>query len=116
VRETFARQGVSSVAVWLQAPHEAVFTAATAVLSGDAPPPSLEQLAARIAPRPVLFVYGAEGQGAEQALTPSYYAAAGPPKALWEIPGAGHTAGLETAPLAYERSVVGLFDRALLGR
>jgi fermentation-respiration switch protein FrsA (DUF1100 family) len=114
VRETVARQGVPAPLVWLQLPNEAVLTAATAVLSGDAPPPSLERLAAEIAPRPVLFVYAGEGQGGEIALTPAYFEAAGEPKALWEIPGAEHTGGIEARPQEYEERVVGFFDDALL--
>jgi hypothetical protein len=115
VRETLARDGVSPLFVWLQLPNEAVLTAATAVLSGDGPPPSLERLAGEIAPRPVLFIYGGEGQGAEIALTPAYYEAAGDPKTLWEIPEAGHTSGIDARPQEYEDRVIGFFDDALLG-
>jgi hypothetical protein len=39
---------------------------------------------------------------------------AGAPKQLWEIPGAGHTGGLETRPREYERRVIGFLDEALL--
>jgi hypothetical protein len=47
-------------------------------------------------------------------LTPAYYAAAGEPKALWEVPGASHTGGIEARPKEYERRVVAFFDDALL--
>ena len=116
VRETFARQDVPAVQVWLQAPAEAVLTATTAVLSADPPPASLEDLSAQVAPRPILFVYGEEGQETERALTPAYAAAAGPTAELWEVPGAGHTGGLEAQPEEYERRVIEFFDDALLGR
>jgi hypothetical protein len=114
VRESFARQGVSAVELWLQLPFDAVTTAATAVLSGDPPPPSLEELSADIAPRAAFFVYGEEGQGQERALTPAYFEVAGQPKALWSVPGAGHTGALEAQPGEYEQRVIAFFDRALL--
>jgi pimeloyl-ACP methyl ester carboxylesterase len=115
VRESFAREDVSVWQVWLQVPQDAVLTAATAVLSGDPPPPSLEDLVSRIAPRPVLFVYGEKDNGGERALTPAYYEAAAPPKQLWEVPGAGHTGGIDARPQEYERRIVAFFDAALLG-
>ena len=46
-------------------------------------------------------------------LTPAYYAAAGEPKGLWEVPGASHTGGIEARPKEYERRVVAFFDDAL---
>jgi hypothetical protein len=51
----------------------------------------------------------------QEALNRAYYDAAGSPKALWEVSGAGHTAALSTRRQEYERRVVGFFDRALLG-
>ncbi len=93
-------------------PLAAMLTAATAVLSGDPPPPSLQSLVARIAPRPLLLVHAGRGAGGEE-LNPHYFAAAGEPKARWEIPEASHVGGLEARPAEYERRVVGFFDRAL---
>jgi pimeloyl-ACP methyl ester carboxylesterase len=114
VRETFARQGVSALQVGLQAPSEAVLTAATALLSADAPPPSLKTLAAQVGPTPLFLIYGERGQAMEIALTPAYAKAAGPSARLWEVPGAGHTGGIDAQPADYERRVVAFFDRALL--
>jgi fermentation-respiration switch protein FrsA (DUF1100 family) len=114
VRESFARKGPSQLELWLQAPTDAVLTAATVVLSGTAPPPALDELVAEIAPRPVYLIYGEQGDGGERALTPAYYDAAGQPKSVWEVPGAGHTGGLDAQPDEYERRVVGFFDAALL--
>jgi hypothetical protein len=113
-RETFTRLGPSVVEKALQLPFDLVQTAATAVLSGDAPPPSLEEQVPRIAPRPVLFIYGERGNADEIALTPAYHAAAGEPKTLWRVPGAAHTAGLTTQPAEYERRLVEFFDAALM--
>jgi hypothetical protein len=42
--------------------------------------------------------------------------AGGPTVAHWEIPIGGHVGGLAAVPAAHERRVVGVFDRALLGR
>jgi alpha/beta superfamily hydrolase len=114
VRESFTREGPSQLELWLQAPTDAVLTAATVVLSGTAPPPALDELVAEIAPRPVYLVYGEHGDGGERALTPAYYDAAGLPKMLWEVPGARHTGGLDAQPQEYERRVVGFFDATLL--
>jgi uncharacterized protein len=101
---------------WLELPTTAVITAGTAFFSNQAPPPNLEQLVARIAPRSVFFIYAEHGQPNEINLTQKYYAAAGEPKALWQVPAAGHTHGLSVRPREYERRVLAFFDRALPDR
>ena len=106
--------GVRGVSRWLTAPYWAVTTGATAIFAGRLPPPSHEDLVPRIAPRPVLLVYAAHGQGGED-LNPEYFAAANEPKELWRIPDGGHTGGIDARSGEYERRVVGFFDRALLG-
>ena len=70
----------------------------------------------RMAPRPLLFIYGQRDQPNVRALTPSYYKAAPEPKTLWRIAGAGHTGGIDAQPREYERRVVAFFDRALLSK
>ncbi len=100
---------------WLEAViAHAVVTPATAIFSNDLPPPSLEDLATRIAPRPVFFIYAVPGQGGEAELTELFYDAAREPKTIWKVPGAEHTGGIEAQPAEYERRVVGFFDDALL--
>jgi uncharacterized protein len=96
-------------------PTQAVQTAALAVLSGTPPPSSLHELVQRIAPRPVFLIYAEHGAGGED-LNKNYYRAAGEPKQLWRVDGAGHTGGYHTDPGGYERRVVGFLDRALLGK
>jgi uncharacterized protein len=91
-------------------------TPGVALFSNDVPPPSLEDLAARITPTPVFFIYADPGQGGESELQQTYYEAAREPKEIWLVPGAGHTGGIEARPAEYERRVVGFFDDALLGR
>jgi len=78
------------------------------------PPPSLEDLAGRIAPRPLFLIYALPGQGGEAELTEIFYEAAGEPKLIWRVPGAEHTGGIEAQPVEYERRVVDFFDDALL--
>jgi hypothetical protein len=99
---------------WFSLPQSALQTAAVAVLSGTAPPPSLTDLLPRISPRAVFLISAGRGGGGEE-LTPDFYEAAAEPKALWEIPEAGHVGGREARPEEYERRVVGFFDDALLG-
>jgi hypothetical protein len=100
---------------WPSLPTGLVLTTATAVLSGDAPPASLDDLVGRISPTPILLIYAGHGQGGED-LNPTYFESAREPKALWEIPEATHTGGLDARPREYEERVVGFFDQALLGR
>jgi hypothetical protein len=98
---------------WFTLPTAAVQTAAVAVLSGDPPPPALDDAAAQVAPRPLLLVYGSNGQPGEKELNPIYFEAAGEPKSLWEVEGAGHTGGIDAQPGEYEQRVIGFFDDAL---
>jgi hypothetical protein len=86
-------------------------TAAVTILSGDMPPPALQDDIADISPRPLLLIYTDAGN---EELTPQLFEGARAPKAIWKIPEAGHTAGFAAGPRAYERHVVGFFDRALL--
>jgi hypothetical protein len=112
--------GVRSLAEQLDSGHAlpwlsptAATTAATAVLSGDSPPPSLVDLVPRIAPRRVFLIYSASGQGGEQDMNPVYHDAAGGSAELWRAPRGGHVDGLSAQPEEYERRVVGFFDGAL---
>lgn len=110
VRESMMRGLKGALAI----PAMAVQTGAVVVLSGHTPPPSLETLIGQIAPRPVFLIFSTHGGGGEE-LNPAYFAAANEPKQLWEIPEAGHTAGISAEPEEYERRVIGFFDQWLLG-
>ncbi|HET8953350.1 MAG TPA: CocE/NonD family hydrolase, partial [Solirubrobacteraceae bacterium] len=96
----------------LALPEQAVQTASLAVLSGTPPPPSLDDLVPRIAPRDVLLV-AAPRSGKGEELNENYRRGAGPHATLWEIPEAPHVGGLQARPREYEQRVVGFFDRAL---
>ena len=75
---------------WLALPEAAVQTAAVAVMSGTAPPPALDDLVRRIAPRPTFLLYAGRGVDSEE-LNVDFYQAALAPKTLWLIPEAGRT-------------------------
>lgn len=63
---------------------------------------------ARISPRPVFFIFGSKevdrARGYEQ------YAAAGSPKELWVVPGAGHGGYSQAAPQEYQKRVLDFLD------
>jgi hypothetical protein len=100
----------------LFAPLSPMLTAATAVFSNHAPPPPVVDRIGGIAPRSTFLIYAVPGMGGEDVRQPKYFAAAGQPKAIWRVPGAEHTGGIEARPAEYERRLVGFLDRALLGR
>jgi dienelactone hydrolase len=112
LREDLARPGSGK---WGEIPTSFVITAGTMLFSNQTAPPNLKGLVGRIAPRPVLFIYGEHDQANVRELSPGYYAAAGEPKALWEVAGASHTGAIDAHPRAYERRIIAFFDRALLG-
>ena len=114
VRESLLRRGPNFVEKALQFPQDLMQTVAVWVLSGETVPMSLKNASLLISPRAVFFIYGEDGQAVEKAVNPVYYDAAFAPKAIWEVPGAGHTRGIETRPLQYRSLVVGFFDRTLL--
>jgi uncharacterized protein len=89
-------------------------TAATAVFTSTLPPVSLKSEVPKIAPNAAFFVYGEKGQGGSEVKpNHGYYAAAGEPKRLWEVPNGQHIAGITTEPAEYERRVVGFLDEHL---
>jgi dienelactone hydrolase len=99
---------------WSELVGNSVATAATAVFTNNLPPADLKSLVPRIAPRAVFFVYGQHGQPAEKPANQGFYAAAGEPKAIWEVPASGHAGGIDAQPKEYERRIVAFFDRHLL--
>ncbi len=115
VREALSRRGPNVLELALQYPQDLVQTVSVWLLGDETVPPPLTQAAAEISPRAVFFIYGEDGQEVEKALNPVLYDAAYPPKAIWEVPGAGHTGGIAAEPEEYERRVIGFFDRTLLG-
>jgi fermentation-respiration switch protein FrsA (DUF1100 family) len=99
----------------LDLPAQVSLIAALTVFTDELAPPSLKSEVAKIAPTPVFFVYGEHGQGgSETRPNKGFYAAAGEPKEIWEVPNGQHIAGITTEPQEYERRVIGFFDDALL--
>jgi hypothetical protein len=82
-------------------------------LTGTPPPPALDGLVARIAPRPIFLIYAGRGGGGEE-LNQEYFDSALEPKTLWKIDEAGHVGGFDARPRAYEARVISFFDAALL--
>jgi hypothetical protein len=108
-------EDVSGPARLLAEPNLAMMTAALTVFSNHGPPPPIVNRIGRIAPRSVLLIYADPGLGSENTRQPLYFSAAGEPRAIWRVPGANHTGGIEARPLEYERRVIAFFDGALLG-
>jgi dienelactone hydrolase len=86
---------------------------ATRTISGERPAPSLSDLVSRIAPRPMLLI-ASGGDPVEIPVNRGYRDAAGPTAELYEIPEAGHTAGLVARPREYERRVTDFLDGVLV--
>jgi fermentation-respiration switch protein FrsA (DUF1100 family) len=99
---------------WQEVLGNAVATAATALFTNNLPPADLRSVVPKIAPRPVFFVYGERGQPVEEPANRAFYADAGEPKAIWEVPEAGHVGGIDARPEEYERRVTAFFDDSLL--
>src|SRR6266516_6703943 len=110
LREDLARAGSNK---WGEIPTSLVITAGTMLFANQAAPPNLKNLIGRIAPRPVFFIYGQHDQDNVRELNPGYYASAGEPKAIWEVPGASHTGGIDVRPREYEQRLIAFFDHAL---
>lgn len=113
IRTLGEHHAVEGAKRWVELPSVAVAMAATSAFAGQGPPPALQDLVPRIAPRPLLLISAGHGVGGEE-LNAQYAVAAGGHATWWEIPEARHTAGLSTRPDEYERRVVGFFDDALL--
>lgn len=84
---------------------------ALAVFSNESPPPDLETVIPRIAPRPV-FIINAKHNEVDDKFG-EYSRAAREPKQAWLAPKGGHTGAIDAMPREYERRVVGFLDRAL---
>ena len=69
----------------------------------------------RIAPRPLLLIHGERDQAVALRHARTLYEAAGDPRELWLVPGAGHVGGYFIDRDQYLERVVGFFDRALNG-
>jgi pimeloyl-ACP methyl ester carboxylesterase len=98
---------------WWGLPSLAISSASTALFTNTLPPADLKGLVSRISPRAVFFVYGERGQPAEKPANEGFYAAAGQPKMIWEVPGAKHMGGIAAQPREYEQRIIAFFDAHL---
>ena len=110
LREHLHIPGLGAIQKWIT--PWVVETGALTVMSNASPPPYLGDLVAKIAPRPILLIRALHGLD-DESLNRAYYANAGDPKTLWELPVGGHTGALSAMPRQYEARVVGFFDHAL---
>ncbi len=70
---------------------------------------------ARISPRPLLLIYGTEDEVVSPGSGEALFAAAGEPKEIWWVEGAGHLP-VRADTQGYRRRVVDFFRAALLDR
>jgi hypothetical protein len=74
-------------------------------------PIATENARARRGHRTVFLAAVAAGE--ERRFNTAFYRAAGQPKMIWGVPGAGHVGAQDARPREYERRVTGFFDQAL---
>jgi fermentation-respiration switch protein FrsA (DUF1100 family) len=101
---------------WWGLPSLAISSASTALFTNTLPPADLKGLVSRISPRAVFFVYGERGQPAERPANQGFYAAAGQPKAIWEVPDAKHMGAIDAQPREYEQRIIAFFEAQLPSR
>jgi len=86
----------------------------TDALTAADPPITLRRAVALAAPRPVLLIAG--GDVTDEAHAAHHIQGGSPTTVeLWVVPGAGHTAGLDTHPDEWEQRVIGFFDATIGG-
>jgi pimeloyl-ACP methyl ester carboxylesterase len=97
---------------WLQEQIDRLTYGFTDLFASPGEPVSLADAVAATSPRPFLMI--AAGEVPEEGQVAERLAAVAPSSVeVWEVEGAGHTEGLETAPAEWERRVVGFLDEAL---
>jgi uncharacterized protein len=93
-----------------------MITLGIAVFSNATPPPHLIDQVDDIAPRAMFVIYSPDvADGEERRFNTAYYRAAGEPKAIWGVDGAGHVGAQDARPREYELRITRFFDRALRG-
>ena len=115
IRDDLAGNYTSHGVAWQNLVGDTVATFGTALFTDNVPPADLRSLARKIHGA-AFFVYGGQGQPAERPGNRVFYSEAPGPKEIWEVPGSGHIGGIDAQPRAYERRVVGFFDRYLRDR
>jgi uncharacterized protein len=101
---------------WVMVPYTTVLFAASQVLSGWPEARSVGDFVGVGRPGRVLLIAAGEDVGSEYQLNRIWAERARRRVQLWELPDGKHTGALDEEPEEYERRVIGLFDRRLLGR
>ena len=112
MREEIDTEGLSVAEKVFGTIGYALKDATMTVAANRLPPTHIKDLVPKIAPRPLLLIADPESANGEK-LNRLYYKEAREPKALWEIPGAGHVNGAATRKAEYEKRIVAFFDQAL---
>jgi dienelactone hydrolase len=98
----------------LQRGMEWVMYTAVGLISGAPRPMSIPDAIRATDSRPTLIIAG--GAVADESAAARWFRAASPATVqVWVVPRAGHTAGLATAPRAWEAHVIGFLDAAFGG-
>ncbi len=98
---------------WMGYPYWGVAYAVIRAETHTPAPKPIDELVRKVAPRPLLLI-AAKQNAPERKVAPAYAQAGGATTTLW-LADTGHTHALRDFPQQFERRVVGLFDRALLG-
>jgi pimeloyl-ACP methyl ester carboxylesterase len=97
---------------WIQERIESITYGFTDLLTAADPPIALHDAVAVSAPRPVLLI--AAGNVADEGDAARFIRSASPSTVeIWDVPGSGHTDGLETHPDEWEQRVVGFLTEHL---
>ncbi|MDQ3778058.1 MAG: alpha/beta hydrolase [Actinomycetota bacterium] len=97
-------------------PYFFTLISAVRVITSSSPDEPLKELVSDVSPTPLLLIAAGRGVRGERAFNRVYFEAARDPVELWDLPDVNHTAAIRERPQEYERRVVGLFERSLLGR
>ncbi len=116
VRDELANPGTGGADCAISRRMTVLALSLVAAFTSEPPPTPLRDEVARIARPRVLHLRRARPGGRRAKPNHGFYAAAGEPKQIWEVPNGQHVAGITTEPEEYERRVVAFLDGALLGK
>ncbi|NJL92276.1 MAG: alpha/beta fold hydrolase [Anaerolineae bacterium] len=109
-RDIYAQGGLDNLVIY---PNMFIIDLFSTVWNDTPIPVSTRSSAAAISPRPLLLISGTQ-DGYERRSQRVYFAEAGQPKTLWEIPEAGHGSTWNARPDEYQQRLVAFYTTALL--
>ncbi|HEX2618641.1 MAG TPA: alpha/beta fold hydrolase [Phototrophicaceae bacterium] len=101
---------------WFQLPFIWMQFTSLSLMTNTPMAASLIDLIPKIAPRPLLLIYGTQGNIGERLLTEVYGRAAGQASEVWRLDGMSHIAGVIVRADDYREKVVNFFTQALLNQ